>query len=154
MKIKIIIACFFILSSSCGNRTNKLQAEKNVTEHDTLSILKNDSIGNYDEKINLNKVDSISYSFVLSCGSGCALTYDLRNKRQLNNEELELKFHVTTYINEKVDDEHFESYIIKHNKTIVNEIYGVDDKEILLEEESPNLFFEIKKLSGTLIGNF
>lgn len=151
MKNKLIIIGLSIFSASCSNTTNKGRSEVSLKEADTSSILKIDS--NYETKLTSNKVDSISYSFVLSCGSGCALTYDLRNKRQLNKQELELKFHITMYVDEKIDEEHFELYKIKHNNFKVIEIYDIYEKEIFHEEDNPNLFFEIKKLSETVIGS-
>ena len=149
MNLKLITIGLIILSASCSNRQGKGWSEESMIEADTSSIPEIDR--NDERKVVSDKVDSISYSFVLSCGSGCALTYDLRNNRHLNNEELELRFHVTMYVDEKVDDEYLESYKIRHSNRNIIEIYNSDDK-ILLEEESPDLFFEIKGLSEKLIG--
>lgn len=151
MKIQLIIVFLIILLTSCSNSLRKEQSKENFDSlNTTKSVLETDS--NYEKINNSKKVDSTPYSFVLSCGSGCALTYDLRDKRQLNSEQLELTFNITMYVNEQIADEYSESYIIKHSNNKINEIYS-SDNQILLEEASPNLFLEIKKLSGILIGN-
>lgn len=151
MKFKIIITGLTVLSISCENKSGNVQSEGNFNQIDTSSVTEIDS--NYEMKKKSHNVDSVSYSFVLSCGSGCALTYDLRNKNHINNNELELKFHITMFVNEQVAEEYFELYKIKHSDRNIVEIYSIDNKKNLLEEDSPNLFFEIKKLSETVIGS-
>ncbi len=61
-------------------------------------------------------------SFVLSCGSGCALTYNTSEINQ-NEEWVTIKFKVETYVNEELADDHFETYQFKtdSNKVILGE---------------------------------
>ncbi|WP_271784927.1 hypothetical protein [Aquimarina algiphila] len=60
----------------------------------------------------LNSQDKESDSFVISCGSGCAMTYyeDSIIPGNLSNE---VKFRVEMYIDEVLTEEYFETYIFR-----------------------------------------
>jgi|GEM_PF-4079939 len=53
-------------------------------------------------------------SFTLSCGSGCAMTYNEMG-RKFSGLKVEIKYKVTQYINEKVEDEYIETYLFESN---------------------------------------
>lgn len=55
-----------------------------------------------------------NFSFVLGCGSGCALTYNVSEIEQ-NEKFVTIEFKVEMYINEKVTDEYFDAYRFKTN---------------------------------------
>ena len=82
------------------------------------------------------------FSFVLGCGSGCALTYNTSEINQ-NEEWITIKFKVEMYINEKLADEHFETYQFntKPNRLILDE-----SGSELPEDTHPKLLNELSKV--------
>lgn len=143
--MKFTLIGLVLIFMSCKDYPSNKQVNDVVKDYnDSLSTIK------LNKDIKLNKLDSTSYSFVLSCGSGCALTYDLVKNQKLNDDLLELVFHITMYTNDEVVDNYVETYRIKYSNNKVYKIYFNDDREKLLEKDSPNLFFEIKKLSDIL----
>lgn len=64
-------------------------------------------------------------SFTLSCGSGCAMTYN-ETERNILGAKVEIKYKVTQYIDEKIEDEYFETYLFDSNSN--EELTGIYEK--------------------------
>lgn len=80
----------------------------------------------------LAAASNTSHSFVISCGSGCAMTYS-ENKLIRNDMSNEVTFKVEMYQNEVLNDEYFETYVITCNhakKVSAIKIKGTKDGEI------------------------
>lgn len=95
----------------------------------------------------LKKNNSTNHSFVVSCGSGCALSYDLK---EVNKEGTVIKvdFDVIQYINEKIVDRYSElvKYIFTSNK--IYEIY-IEDK-LITEHANGQLYESLKKIGSEI----
>lgn len=64
-------------------------------------------------------------SFTLSCGSGCAMIYNEADRKTLVSK-VEIKYKVTQYIGENVEDECFETYLFDSNSN--EELIGIYEK--------------------------
>lgn len=64
-------------------------------------------------------------SFTLSCGSGCAMIYNEVDRKTLISK-VEIKYKVTQYIDEKLEDEYFETYLFEANSN--EELTGIFEK--------------------------
>jgi len=54
-------------------------------------------------------------SFAISCGSGCAMTYNVKDINQLNTTSIRVVFEVDTYIDEEQTENLVETYIFDYN---------------------------------------
>jgi len=54
-------------------------------------------------------------SFAISCGSGCAMTYNVKDVYQLNATSIQVVFEVDTYIDEEQTENFVETYIFDYN---------------------------------------
>ena len=57
-----------------------------------------------------------SKSFVISCGSGCAMTYIAENILKNDAASLKVKFKVKMYIDEQLTDTYYETYLFSYDK--------------------------------------
>lgn len=64
-------------------------------------------------------------SFTLSCGSGCAMIYNEVDRKTLVSK-VEIKYKVTQYIDENIEDEYFETYLFDSNSN--EELTGIYEK--------------------------
>lgn len=81
------------------------------------------------------------YSFVISCGSGCALNYS--SEKILSKDlSFEIRFKVKMYINQKLSEEYMEVYIIRYNKE--GEVTQIKNKNDTVGELHPRLTEELK----------
>lgn len=105
--------------------------------------------------LNLDKM--IGKSFVLSCGSGCPMTYIAKHAVK-NAQNVSIKFNVEMYIDQTISETYDENYIFYYNKLnqLVN-IKRVGQNEDFLESQSANAQNSFKKfandLSEYLVGN-
>jgi hypothetical protein len=75
-----------------------------------------DSVQSNIEKDEKKTVNNDSQSFVLSCGSGCAMTYTSESVTG-NLPELKVKFKVEMYVDEKLSDTYNEVYIFSYGQS-------------------------------------
>ena len=64
------------------------------------------------EGLAVNEKNENNKSFVISCGSGCAMTY-IEDAKVTNNGSHEVKFKVEMHVNEALTEEYYETYIFK-----------------------------------------
>lgn len=87
--------------------------------------------------------DSIrDFSFVVSCGSGCALTYNF-NKIERNEKSITIKFKVEMYVNEETIDVYYETYRFK---TEPDKLIEDESGKELSNDIHPKLLNELKKV--------
>ncbi|MFD2562895.1 hypothetical protein [Aquimarina rubra] len=104
------------------------------------------------EKIENNGASNLTdkKSFVISCGSGCAMTYS-ESEIIANDNLKEVTFTVEMYINEKLSEEYNETYIYKcdtSNEGAQIELKGNDDFNI--EDQHPEIQENLKSYIGRL----
>ncbi|MCD0455567.1 hypothetical protein LPB85_08900 [Chryseobacterium sp. LC2016-27] len=123
---------------------------------------------NTSEIININVKDSVktqnstkvndnskeqSDSFVISCGSGCAMTYNLKNVKDLGNIK-EVRFEVETYIDEVLSETNDETYLFYYNQSNqIEKIQHKGEKENILENLLPNAVNSFKNFAGKLVND-
>ena len=128
-KIVIILIVFALIASSCGYAIKK-QAE-------TTNEITSELIGN---------------SFVVSCGSGCAMRYTAENIIQ-NGNSINVAFNVEIFVDEKLTDTDAESYIFTYKGNEIQKIELVGENENLLETFPPDAYLFFKEFAVNLIKN-
>ncbi len=116
-------------------------------DEDQIIVLNSEKMSN---SISANTADKNNNSFVISCGSGCAMTYS-ENKIVSKSNAKEVTFKVEMYINEKLSEEYYQTYI--YNCDISKE--GVQlqlkgDDGFIIEEQHPEIQENLKSYIGRL----
>ena len=138
-KITISFLLFFIIGCKKNNTSE-------ITNLDTQDSVKSQS----SIKINDNSKE-LNNSFVISCGSGCAMTYNVKNVKDLGNIK-EVRFEVETYIDELLSETNDETYLFYYNRSNqIEKIQHKGEKENILENLLPNTVESFKKFAGKLI---
>lgn len=90
----------------------------------------------YSEQVD-SKQQNKKKSFVLSCGSGCAMTYNEENTISSRTSYI-VKFKVVMYIDEVVADEYMETYIFECDESgrLENAHLKGEDENLLKNEDS------------------
>ena len=65
-------------------------------------------------------------SIVVSCGSGCAMTYNVKDIKEINSASIKVTFDVDMYLDEKLTENYPETYIFIYGN--INTIQRVNDK--------------------------
>ncbi|MDR7211463.1 hypothetical protein [Flavobacterium piscis] len=92
-------------------------------------------------------------SFVVSCGSGCAMTYYEDNVIILETSR-EVKFKVEMYIDEVLNDTYFETYIFKCNEEKVSVINLKGKNDNLLESNLPEIRNNFEEYGNMLCSKY
>jgi hypothetical protein len=145
-----------------------MQTSKKVIMSFLLFFLIGCKKSNTSEIININVKDSVktqnstkvndnskeqSDSFVISCGSGCAMTYNLKNVKDLGNIK-EVRFEVETYIDEVLSETNDETYFFYYNRSNqIEKIQHKGEKENILENLLPNAVNSFKNFAGKLVND-
>ncbi|WP_166919625.1 hypothetical protein [Flavobacterium poyangense] len=131
MRKKIVLLIFlqiFLLGCKSNNKENVLTD----SSKDTLATKRNNTP---------NKE-----SFTIVCGSGCVMTYN-EEARKTNKNSVEIKYKITQYIDEKIEDEYFETYIFESDENInLKSIHLNKSKDNILNDSNSLLreeFLEI-----------
>ncbi|CAH0266473.1 hypothetical protein [Chryseobacterium sp. Bi04] len=159
----------FLLLLSCKEKKQEsiqFEKSKSNTSRDSLShkkdfsqqskILtdpKNEATNKQEKQISTATNNANDNSFVLSCGSGCAMTYIpevvLQDKQVIN-----VKFKVETYINDKLSDIHYEKYYFVYNNSgQIEKINPEGENDNILQNLMPDAQAEFKKYSKVLLKN-
>ena len=129
-KIVIVLSIFALIANSCRQTTKKQEETANEVSTETTNN-----------------------SFVISCGSGCAMSYTAQNIIQ-NGTSINVVFEVIEYINELVSDIYYENYVFIYNKE--NEIQKIElkgENENVLEKLPPDAQISFKNFATNLIIN-
>lgn len=145
-----------------------MQTSKKVIISFLLFFLIGCKKSNTSEIININVKDSVktqnstkvndnskelSDSFVISCGSGCAMTYNLKNVKDLGNIK-EVRFEVETYIDEVLSETNDETYLFYYNRSNqIEKIQHKGEKENILENLLPSAVESFKNFAGKLVND-
>lgn len=84
-------------------------------------------------------------SFVISCGTGCAMTYNVKEIKQMNPTSIKVTFNVESYIDEQSSETFVETYIFYYgNINIIQKImtYGKSENIMNRLPESALQSFE------------
>ena len=107
---KYILIFFLLFTISC--KTDKNKQEQKISQADTLKV-----INQKDIKPEINDIENFTKeSIVVTCGSGCALSYSLEKISRLGNE-LVVDFKVLMYEDEVITDSYDETYIFSYNNS-------------------------------------
>lgn len=138
-KIIISFLLFFIIGCKKNNASE-------ITNLDTQDSVKSQS----SVEINDNSKE-LNDSFVISCGSGCAMTYNLKNVKDLGNIK-EVRFEVETYIDEVLSETNDETYLFYYNRSNqIEKIQHKGEKENILENLLPDAVESFKNFAGKLV---
>lgn len=114
----------------------------NYTKTDTFTYDSNSIIHMNTENSSLSNT-STNKSFIISCGSGCAMTYS-ENKIVANANLKEVIFKVEMHINEIQDDEYFETYIFNCETSNEKAIQLKGNEKYKIEEQHPEIQKKLK----------
>lgn len=145
MKTSKILAFSILFISIIGCKKNISRDNSNNLK-DTSKIKKSEIL------LPINEAkEETDNSFVISCGSGCAMTYtpnDIFSKVST----IKVKFKVDMYLNEKLSDTYYEVYIFKYdNLNNIVKIQLEGKNENILENLLPDAQESFKKFSIDLI---
>jgi hypothetical protein len=144
-KILIFIASL-ILIIAC--KKNISENETNIK--DTLKMGSSNSVLSTANKIENTNIKS----FVISCGSGCAMTYDTENIININPSSKKVKFKVDMYVDEQLSDTYYETYIFSYDESNkINKIQQEGKNENILETLTPEAQKSFKDFGNGLIHN-
>lgn len=125
---------------------------KNISENESNNFKDTSRTNNSKKSLSTSEtIKDINKSFVLSCGSGCAMTYTAEN---ISSEIpiIKVKFKIETYIDEKLSDTYYEVYIFKYdNLNNIIKIEAEGKNENFLENLLPDAKESFKKFSIDLI---
>jgi hypothetical protein len=144
-KILILIASLILI----------IGCRKNITENETN--LKNTLKTGISNSVLLaaNKIENNNVkSFVISCGSGCAMTYNTENIININHSSKKVKFKVDMYVDEQLSDTYYETYIFSYDgSNKINKIQQEGKNENILETLVPEAQRSFKDFGNGLIHN-
>ena len=73
-------------------------------------------------------------SFVISCGTGCAMTHNVKEVKQINQSSIEVTFEVDMYMNEELSETFEENYTFYYDSSDnLTKIIRESDKENALD---------------------
>jgi hypothetical protein len=123
------------------------QADTFKYTSDNISLIHSDKKEN--DKTSNSTVEN-NKSFVISCGSGCAMTYT-ENTVVTNNSSHEVKFKVEMHVNEVLSEEYYETYIFKcGSSTNVEQIKLKGDDNYKIEDQHPEIQEHITSYANQL----
>jgi hypothetical protein len=130
------LLCFFILSINIfliGCKKGEISAQSKIQKEEKKTV-SNDS-----------------QSFVLSCGSGCAMTYTSESVTS-NLSELKVKFKVEMYVDEKLSDTYNEVYIFSYDQSNqIADIHLEGKKDNVLKTLLPNAQISFRDFANGLV---
>lgn len=138
-KSLIMISTLLFITACKKNTENKTQ---NIVKYQKSQSLSNSK----------NEEASVSKSFVISCGSGCAMTYIAQNILQ-DQSTLKVKFKVEMYTNEELSDTYYETYIFYYNNGKIEKINIEGKKENILENLLPDAQDSFRVFAADIIHN-
>lgn len=93
-------------------------------------------------------------SFVISCGSGCAMTYTAENILQNDANSIKVKFKVEMYTDEQLSDTYYETYFFSYNKNKEIEKISIEGKnENVLSNLMPDAQDSFREFATEIIQN-
>ena len=148
--LKMQINTYFILcflSFTIGCKIDKSKQQQKITQADTLKVGSQKEI-----KSEVNDIDSfIKESIVISCGSGCALSYSPEKITRRGND-LVVEFKVLMYEDELIKDTYEQTFIFSYdNLNGLEKIAKDGEVEDFFESQMPNTRKSFKSFGENLI---
>lgn len=140
-KIIISFLLFFIIGCKKNNasKITSIEIKDSVKSQSSIKISENSKEAND--------------SFVISCGSGCAMTYNVKNIIDLENVK-EVKFEIETYIDNVLSETNHETYLFYYNQSNqIEKIQHKAEKENILENLLPDAVESFKNFAGKLVND-
>ncbi|WP_370901148.1 hypothetical protein [Chryseobacterium gossypii] len=146
MKInKIYIICLLIFLIGCKKN---ISGNTNSDIKETIQIQKKDSISSSSNKLN----NFTKESFVISCGSGCAMSYSPENIRSVG-KSVKVKFKVDMYLDEVLTDTYEETYMFSYDGSGEVEKINLEGKnENILQTLMPDAQESFREFGNKLMG--
>lgn len=77
-----------------------------------------------------NFKDSENESFVISCGTGCAMAHQVKKITRINSTTVNVVFEVDQYIDEELVESFENTFIFRNNKDKTIEIFSLEGKNV------------------------
>lgn len=139
------LLCFLFIITGCKKGEVNAQTKKSHTQKKTEQHIQN-------ETATVNE-DNNGRSFVLSCGSGCAMTYNTKNITG-NLPEMKVTFSVDMYVDEKLSDTYNETYIFSYDSSNqIKNIHLEGKNENVLETLMPDAQRSFREFAEGLVRN-
>lgn len=148
MKInKFLIVCIFLFAVNCKKEISETVTRNNKSDTEDAERKAIPSLSSV-------KVDGfIKESFVISCGSGCAMSYSPEKIKQ-NNNTIEVLFNVKMYEDEIVTDAYNEAYIFLYNDSnSLDNIVKAGESEDFLKTLMPDAQQSFINFGNNLLRN-
>ena len=146
MKTNKILILSILMSITIGCK-NSVQKQNVFTASDTSKVENTKKLS--EETIDLKKISD--KSFVISCGSGCAMTYTVEQIKN-NGSFIKVKFKVEMYVDEALSDTYNEVYIFIYDKSKkINKIELEGKKQNVLETLMPDVQESFRKFGEDLM---
>ncbi|MFS4474554.1 hypothetical protein [Chryseobacterium sp. T20] len=141
MKINNILLVIILLSMiGCKKDPQKITPK-------TSEIQQTQNISN-SQKTNVE----IDKSFVISCGSGCAMTYTAENILQNDDTSIKVKFKVEIHTGEQLSDSYYENYLFSYDKNKEIEKITIEGKlENILSNLMPDAQDSFREFATEII---
>ncbi|SFI05099.1 hypothetical protein [Halpernia frigidisoli] len=81
---------------------------------------------------NFNNIEN--ESFVISCGTGCAMTYNVKKITQINSNTVKVVFQIEQYIDEELTETYDETYIFRNDQNNTIEMVTDNGKNENIKE--------------------
>jgi hypothetical protein len=150
--INRLIFAILLFTAILGLVGCEFSSENNSLKIDT----KNVSQGADSVKVDLPKAGDLNIakekkvSFTISCGSGCAMTYD-EQSRASSNSLYEIKFKIQLYIDEVLSEENDETYVFEYDSVgKVKNIHSKHSQENILFDNDNVIKNDLIKVAKTL----
>lgn len=133
MKINnlIILNILLILIIGCRNAISKNETDTIISTPNSYNL---DVVSTTREVKNNDNI-----SFVISCGSGCAMTYSENSIKRISSLLIEVIFKIDMYIDEELSDTYYETYIFTYDKfNKIEKIHLKNSTENILETFLPD----------------
>jgi len=139
----LFISAIFALFLSCNRVTDQKKDLSKVEADITI----NKEI-RFDKSLLKNMKES---SFVISCGSGCAMQYNVK-EIEGNRSKVKVQFSVQQFEDEQETDNYVEEFFFYYNnQNTLLKIIRAGETESFLATQMPNSQIEFKKFGTQLI---
>ncbi|AXB57590.1 hypothetical protein [Flavobacterium fluviale] len=145
MKIDKILTFSILFAFAIG-------CNKNISKDDSNNLKDTSKINESEISLTKNKsTKETNNSFVINCGSGCAMTYTAEDISP-EASTIKVKFKVNMYLDEKLSDTYYEVYNFKYDKlNNITKIQLEGKNENILENLLTDAQESFKKFSIDLI---
>lgn len=109
-----VLAYVFITGWERGREPKRADSEvyENHKLEDSIKSVTTEKAKNTTSENDFSEIKK--QSFVISCGTGCAMTHNVKEIKKINQTSIEVKFEVEMYINEEVTETFDETYVFSY----------------------------------------